>query len=1005
MQYLVNIFKKILFSLIWLSTLLLYHATVLYINYKIAMKQTILLLILLSLAFNCLVAKKTIDTERLRAAEAYERMFESAHPTPTNYEKTTPLPMVVMPLGITNKYAIFEDVNMIDQIENGLNVQNESSIAVNPRNPLNLISSAVDYRDNSSTWVYVSQDGGKSWVNINLGKPDPAWRSTNDPSVAFDSDGNGYLVYGGSSDRKIINGVLAGENAVFIAKTTDQGKTWTPHNPIIIHIGEQTLDSTFEDKYYISVDNVESSKYFKHLYVPWKRVTPRDSATHIVISKSTDQGLTWSKPVGVSDRLPGSSEDTTFGQSFPLASTGPNGEVYVVWNHGVEHGVGFAKSLNGGKKFSEPKIIQHYDIFGTTTNIGTESAPIYRHTVKGKVRAETYPTIVTDTTDNGRKGNIYVCYAGGNIPDIFCTKSIDQGETWSTPIRVHKDATNDQFWSWMSLDPKTGDIAIMYFSSARDPENMLVEAWVSYSNDGGDTWVDRPAAEFSSDLRNNPFDNSVFAGDYSGCAFFDGMIYPSWVDMRTGDNDNDVYTAIINTQAPMPVENFAATTIPEEREKVRLSWDLPDPMTRSFDQPLDAADFKFQIFKKEEFLAELGSDKRDYFDEGLVAYEKYHYSIKVVSGDDESGSKHDSAYAGGSKLPGPAEITAIEVRDQENDRTVTLTVQLPEFRDDETTILVNMAKVNIWRDGEIVQTIDVHASDAGKTVEFTDTPEERGYYQYAITVLDDNDPAFESPMSNEEFIYTGRIDDHYSDDFEGKPLKHYYTEGEWDIIEELNAVHESPAGDYEPKREYILQLFPVRTYSTPDADNLDIYFEHACIVYKNDKAYLEKRTSLDGEWVEIASWTQEDYEPWGDGELTEEDWKKEVFHPNANNDTTYLRFRLKTNSIREEDGWYIRNLYYSVSSTSVEDEPESTVKLFPNPAKDFLKIDISSIGLNKVDKISLYDVYGNRVTNFEASLYSNEILIQTNNLVCGVYYVSLKTHSGANHFAKFTIIR
>ena len=34
----------------------------------------------------------------------------------------------------------------------GLPTQNESSIAVNPNNPNIVISSAVDYRDNSSTW-------------------------------------------------------------------------------------------------------------------------------------------------------------------------------------------------------------------------------------------------------------------------------------------------------------------------------------------------------------------------------------------------------------------------------------------------------------------------------------------------------------------------------------------------------------------------------------------------------------------------------------------------------------------------------------------------------------------------------------------------------------------------------------------------------------------------------------------------------------------------------------
>jgi len=74
-----------------------------------------------------------------------------------------------------------------EDISENYKMQNESSIAVNPKNPMNLIGSAVDYRAQSSTWVYISHDGGKTWVNINLGKPFPYWYSTNDPSVMFDA--------------------------------------------------------------------------------------------------------------------------------------------------------------------------------------------------------------------------------------------------------------------------------------------------------------------------------------------------------------------------------------------------------------------------------------------------------------------------------------------------------------------------------------------------------------------------------------------------------------------------------------------------------------------------------------------------------------------------------------------------------------------------------------------------------------------------------------------------
>lgn len=102
-------------------------------------------------------------------------------------------------------------------------------------------------------------------------------------------------------------------------------------------MGDQTPDSSFEDKYYIWSDNSPISPYYKRLYIPWKRVINRDSSTQIVNVYSTDQGNTWSVPVQVSNRISGISEDTTFGQSFPLSVTGPLGQVYTVWNFGPKN--------------------------------------------------------------------------------------------------------------------------------------------------------------------------------------------------------------------------------------------------------------------------------------------------------------------------------------------------------------------------------------------------------------------------------------------------------------------------------------------------------------------------------------------------------------------------------------------------------------------------------------------------------------------------------------------
>ncbi len=934
--------------------------------------------------FSTLLLTAQDEWERERAAEAHHRWMESAHPTPIGFTEPPLLPLmkskVPAILSIEENVSAFENVNLIEPETDQFPVQNESSIAINPTNPLNLIASAVDYRDNSSAWVYVSFDGGKTWKNTNLGKPNLMTTAGNDPSVAFAADGTAYLCYGGFGNRS----ASSPENGVFISITSDGGKTWNKHIPVIIHLGTQTADSAFEDKYYVVVDNSPSSPYFKRLYIPWKRVTARDSATQIVLTHSDDKGLTWSKPVNVSARLSGSSEDTTFGQSFPLTISGKGGEVYTIWNYGPKHGIGFAKSSDGGTTFTVPRIIQTYKPLGVARKIPEG----IRHTLKGVVRVESYPSMVCDI-DSKHPDWLYLCWAADETPNVYFSRSTDKGETWSAPKIVHSDTTNDQFWSWIAIDRTSGDLAIMYADSRDDKNNILSNCYVSYSSDGGDTWYDHRVADQGSDLRRNPFAGNAFAGDYAGCTFHNGMIYPSWVDMRnaTTGTDNDAYTALVNIRALNPVNPFTAKTLPQEPTAIDLSWGAPT--TRAFGQPILPSEFSYLLYRNGSLIQKLASSISNYKDTGLTAFTKYTYSIRVVATNDTSVSRIAIGYSGGARQPGIATLLAAKGSDN---NTVKLTVQIPRLRADSLTPFVNAAKVAIYRDTVFVGDAPISQSDSGKTVVVTDTPNERGWYRYYIAVKDAAIPANQSELSNSILCYTGTVETTYSEYFDAPKLPHYYNSGKWGIASFAKSpngsLSESPIGQYTARARDTFMLFPVR--KAVDS-KIQLNFWHAAIIDASDTGFVEISRNYGETWERLGAYNNTNFDLWRDGTLTPQDWKPELFSL-IGIDTAIVRFRFSSNFNKQDDGWYIDDIGFS-SINGVDDDVtlRANLLVYPNPTSNRLYIQLPD--KYSASEVSLITLLGNKVAGVEPTA-GGTVAIDVSMLASGVYAVRVELKSG-----------
>jgi hypothetical protein len=376
----------------------------------------------------------------------------------------------------------------------------EPSLAVNPRNPRNLLA-VCSWGPNA----YLSSDGGLTWRSGGELRLPPQTGGGN-MSAAFDRTGRGYVCGSfGSADQ-------AG-TSVLVWRTQDGGRTFT--GPVLAG------QSANLDRAWLAADRHSSGV----VHVVWSDGSASGVTTRLRYTRSGDGGRTFDTPRTLVRE--------TAGLDNAVVACGPPGSVYVLYSAGrgaVSRSAADSPSTvtvvcshDGGEEFQPPRALGRSTDFLAFPGLrgGTGSA---------------LPAIAAHP--DGR----LVCAAfidhasGAHGARVLLAASRDAGRTWSraTPVTGQEDVI--YFQPQVAID-EAGRTGVMAFAMKQGMASVVLMISEPHSLRFG-----RPITITSQPFR--PSRVSYELGDYQALAAAARSFHPLWNDTRTGELE--LFTAAVS---------------------------------------------------------------------------------------------------------------------------------------------------------------------------------------------------------------------------------------------------------------------------------------------------------------------------------------------------------------------------------------------------------------------------------------------------------------------------
>ena len=356
-----------------------------------------------------------------------------------------------------------------------------------------------------SEGIYVTTDGGNSWLGNDTCTGEPMAFHGGDPGIAIDKDGAFIITRLGRSPF----------TGLYSHYSTDQGQTWS---------AQQVISTDDLERASVATDYFPGSPYYGRTYAVWVKFAP---PFPLMMAYTDDSGISWTGPEQINNP-----PNRSAGGDICI---GPNGEVYVCWA-GVtdvspfkEIYVGFAASKSGGADW-------HISEEAFSMNGITGLLPD-----KGNIRVNGLPGIAVDTASGEKNGWIYIVSGqkgllpAGSDPDIILNRSEDGGLSWSSGIRVNRDAPDNgktQYFPSVHVD-KFGAVDIIFY----DDRNTTIDSagvFLARTDDGGNSWKEYEISDHN--YKPEPIGGlgQGYQGDNIDLTSTDTRLCPVWMDNSTG---------------------------------------------------------------------------------------------------------------------------------------------------------------------------------------------------------------------------------------------------------------------------------------------------------------------------------------------------------------------------------------------------------------------------------------------------------------------------------------